>query len=380
MAPGIIYTIKPKKENKMINKKEREIQLEEIELEEEIQLEEIELEEEIQLEEIELEEEIQLEEIELEEEIQLEEIELEEEIQLEEIELEEWDEDETYIDSITLTEEEDNKKPDSTIRILFFLIHLGLYRVAGMCLNGFVRVLAYMYGINISIRRRVEDYTDSVSYSSAKSTSSLNKIEQAFKRQTQRDLEKCICKLPPGYKNKGLEFISNYKDIQDNEIYFKLAMSELNYKANYQTIHPFNFTNVVSGRLKTVYFCYDLENMRKDLAIKAAKKYGYTYIEYSVYDYLYKDNMKVIIYSFLFADEKSGYELSLDIWDYFIDRVEDDDYIYQYTEYRTEINGLDIHSLVKSKYEMHEINKDSLNIRLVFEDNNNELPVKKKRL
>lgn len=325
MAPGIIYTIKPKKENKMINKKEREIELEEIELEE-------------------------------------------------------WDEDETYIDSITLTEEEDNKKPDSTIRILFFLIHLGLYRVAGMCLNGFVRVLAYMYGINISIRRRVEDYTDSVSYSSAKSTSNLNKIEQAFKRQTQRDLEKCICKLPPGYKNKGLEFISNYKDIQDNEIYFKLAMSELNYKANYQTIHPFNFTNVVSGRLKTVYFCYDLENMRKDLAIKAAKKYGYTYIEYSVYDYLYKDNMKVIIYSFLFTDEKSGYELSLDIWDYFIDRVEDDDYIYQYTEYRTEINGLDIHSLVKSKYEMHEINKDSLNIRLVFEDNNNELPVKKKRL
>lgn len=78
--------------------------------------------------------------------------------------------------------------------------------------------------------------------------------------------------------------------------------------------------------------------------------------------------------------KKSGYELSLDIWDYFIDRVEDDDYIYQYTEYRTEINGLDIHSLVKSKYEMHEINKDSLNIRLVFEDNNNELPLKKKRL
>ena len=249
-----------------------------------------------------------------------------------------------------------------------------------MCLNGFVRVLAYIYGINISIRRRVEDYTDSVSYSSAKSTSNLNKIEQAFKRQTQRDLENCICKLPPGYKKKGLEFISNYKDIQDNEIYFKLAMSELNYKADYQTIHPFNFTNVVSGRLKTVYFCYDLENMRKDLAIKAAKKYGYTYIEYMVYDYLYKDNMKVIIYSFLFTDEKSGYELSLDIWDYFVDRVEDDEYIYQYTVYRTEINGLDIHSLVKSKYEMHEINKDSLNIRLVFEENNNEPPVKKKRL
>ena len=53
------------------------------------------------------------------------EIELEE-IELEEIELEEWDEDETYIDSITLTEEEDNKKPDSTIRILFFLIYYGL--------------------------------------------------------------------------------------------------------------------------------------------------------------------------------------------------------------------------------------------------------------
>ena len=155
------------------------------------------------------------------------EIELEE-IELEEIELEEWDEDETYIDSITLTEEEDNKKPDSTIRILFFLIYYGLYRFAGMCLNGFVRTLAYIYGLNISIRRRVEEYTDSVSYSSAKSTSNLNKIEQAFKRQTQRDLEKCICKLPPGYKKKGLEFISNYKDIQDNEIYFKLAMSELN--------------------------------------------------------------------------------------------------------------------------------------------------------
>lgn len=292
----------------------------------------------------------------------------------------EYDEDETYIDSITLTEEEDNKKPDSTIRILFFLVYYGLYRFAGMCLNGFVRTLAYIYGLNMSIRRRVEEYTDSVSYSSAKSTSNLNKIEQAFKRQTQRDLEKCICKLPPGYKNKGLEFISNYKDIQDNEVYFKLAMSELNYKANYETIHPFNFTNVVSGRLKTVYFCYDLENMRKDLAIKAAKKYGYTYIEYMVYDYLYKDNMKVIIYSFLFTDEKSGYELSLDIWDYFVDRVEDDEYIYQYTVYRTEINGLDIHSLVKSKYEMHEINKDSLNIRLVFEENNNEPPVKKKRL
>ncbi|HBR3237374.1 TPA: hypothetical protein L9R81_005299, partial [Klebsiella pneumoniae] len=154
----------------------------------------------------------------------------ERETSLEEIDDSEWDEydeDETYIDSITLTEEEDNKKPDSTIRILFFLVYYGLYRVAGMCLNGFVRVLAYMYGINISIRRRVEEYTDSVSYSSAKSTSNLNKIEQAFKRQTQRDLEKCICKLPPGYKNKGLEFISNYKDIQDNEIYFKLAMSEL---------------------------------------------------------------------------------------------------------------------------------------------------------
>ncbi|ELF9624115.1 hypothetical protein RAV85_004399 [Salmonella enterica] len=309
----------------------------------------------------------------------------ERETSLEEIDDTEWDEcneDETYIDSITLTEEEeeDNKKPDSTIRILFFLIYYGLYRFAGMCLNGFVRALAYIYGLNISIRKRVEEYTDSVSYSSAKSTSNLNKIEQAFKRQTQRDLENCICKLPPGYKKKGLEFISNYKDIQDNEIYFTLAMSELNYKADYQTIHPFNFTNIVSGRLKTVYFCYDLENMRKDLAIKAAKKYGYTHIEYSVYDYLYKDNMKVIIYSFLFTDEKSGYELSLDIWDYFVDRVEDDDYIYQYTVYRTEINGLDIHSLVKSKYEMHEINKDSLNIRLVFEDNNNELPVKKKRL
>ncbi|EIV2644777.1 hypothetical protein [Enterobacter asburiae] len=309
----------------------------------------------------------------------------ERETSLEEIDDTEWDEcneDETYIDSITLTEEEeeDNKKPDSTIRILFFLIYYGLYRFAGMCLNGFVRALAYIYGLNISIRKRVEEYTDSVSYSSAKSTSNLNKIEQAFKRQTQRDLENCICKLPPGYKKKGLEFISNYKDIQDNEIYFTLAMSELNYKADYQTIHPFNFTNVVSGRLKTVYFCYDLENMRKDLAIKAAKKYGYTYIEYMVYDYLYKDNMKVIIYSFLFTDEKSGYELSLDIWDYFVDRVEDDEYIYQYTVYRTEINGLDIHSLVKSKYEMHEINKDSLNIRLVFEDNNNELPVKKKRL
>lgn len=52
----------------------------------------------------------------------------ERETSLEEIDDTEWDEcneDETYIDSITLTEEEeeDNKKPDSTIRILFFLIY-----------------------------------------------------------------------------------------------------------------------------------------------------------------------------------------------------------------------------------------------------------------
>lgn len=309
----------------------------------------------------------------------------ERETSLEEIDDTEWDEcneDETYIDSITLTEEEeeDNKKPDSTIRILFLLIYYGLYRFAGMCLNGFVRALAYIYGLNISIRKRVEEYTDSVSYSSAKSTSNLNKIEQAFKRQTQRDLENCICKLPPGYKKKGLEFISKYKDIQDHEIYLKLSMSELNYEGNYQTIHPFNFTNFVSGRLKTVYFCYDIKTIRKDIIIDIASTKGYTCMQYSVNDHLYNEGMRVIVYSFLLKDENTEYELNLDIWDYFINRVEDDDYIYQYTEYRTEINGLDIYSLVRKKYEMHEINKDSLNIRLVFEENNNEPPIKKKRL
>lgn len=292
----------------------------------------------------------------------------------------ECDEGETYIDSITLTEEEDNKKPDSTIRILFFLVYYGLYRFAGICLNGFVRTLAHIYGLNMSIRRRVEEYTDSVSYSSAKSTSNLNKIEQAFKKQSQRDLEQCICKLPPGYKKKGLEFISNHKDIQDNETYFKLAMSELNYKANYQTIHPFNFTNVSSGRLKTVYFCYDIKTIRKDIIIDIASTKGYTCMQYRVNDHLNNEGFRVIVYSFLLKEESTGYELNLDIWDYFIDRKEDEDYIYQHTDYRTEINGLDIHSLVNSKYKMHEINKDSLNIRLVFEENNNEPPVKKKRL
>ncbi|EBV0848865.1 hypothetical protein DNU42_22865 [Salmonella enterica subsp. enterica serovar Newport] len=307
----------------------------------------------------------------------------ERETSLEEIDDSEWDEcneDETYIDSITLTEEEDNKKPDSTIRIVFFLIYYGLYRVAGMCLNGFVRALAYIYGLNISIRKRVEEYTDSVSYSSAKSTSNLNKIEQVFKRQTQRDLKNCICKLPPGYKKKGLDFISNNKEIQDHEIYFKLAMSELNYEGNYQTIHPFNFTNFASGRLKTVYFCYDIKTIRKDIISDLASKKGYTCMQYSVNDHLYNEGMRVIVYSFLLKDENTEYELNLDIWDYFINRVEDDDYIYQYTEYRTEINGLDIYSLVRKKYEMHEITKDSLNIRLVFEENNNEPPIKKKRL
>ncbi|MEY5644163.1 hypothetical protein WJA56_21980 [Salmonella enterica subsp. enterica serovar Corvallis] len=307
----------------------------------------------------------------------------ERETSLEEIDDSEWDEydeDETYIDSITMTEEEDNKKPDSTIRILFFLIYYGIYRVAGMCLNGFVRALAYIYGLNISIRRRVEEYTDSVSYSSAKSTSNLNKIEQAFKRQTQRDLENCICKVPPGYKRKALEFISNYKVIQDHDLYLKLAMSELNYEGNYQTIHPFNFTNFVSGRLKTVYFCYDIKTIRKDIISDLASKKGYTCMQYRVNDNLYNLGMRVIIYSFLLKDENTGYELNLDIWDYFSNRVEDEDYIYQYTEYRTEINGLDIHNLVNSKYEMHEINKDSLNIRLVFEENNNKPPIKKKRL
>ncbi|EBH1864568.1 hypothetical protein FKC56_23875 [Salmonella enterica] len=89
----------------------------------------------------------------------------ERETSLDDIDDTDWDEyenDETYIDSITLTEEEDNKKPDSTIRILFFLVYYGLYRLAGMCLNGFVRTLAYIYGLNMSIRRRVEEYTDSV--------------------------------------------------------------------------------------------------------------------------------------------------------------------------------------------------------------------------
>lgn len=101
-------------------------------------------------------------------------------------------------------------------------------------------------------------------------------------------------------------------------------------------------------------------------------------MQYSVNDHLYNEGMRVIVYSFLLKDENTGYELNLDIWDYFIDRVEDDDYIYQYTEYRTEINGLDIYSLVSKKYKMHEITKESLNIRLVFEENNNEPPVKRK--
>ncbi|EAW9130960.1 hypothetical protein NW67_20050 [Salmonella enterica] len=303
----------------------------------------------------------------------------ERETSLEEIDDSEWDEydeDETYIDSITLTEEEDNKKPDSTIRILFFLVYYGLYRLAGMCLNGFVRTLAYIYGLNMSIRRRVEEYTDSVSYSSAKSTSNLNKIEQAFKKQSQRDLEQCIWRLPPGYKKKGLEFISKYKSqgINDN------ANVELGYESNYQTIHPFNFTNVESGRLKTVYFCYDIKTIRKDIIIDIASTKGYTCMQYSVNDHLYNEGMRVIVYSFLLKDENTGYELNLDIWDHFIDRVEEDDYIYQYTEYRTEINGLDIYRLVHQKYEMHEINKDSLNIRLIFEENNSEPPLKKKRL
>ncbi|ELP2475809.1 hypothetical protein R1T99_004301 [Salmonella enterica] len=304
----------------------------------------------------------------------------EREISLEDIEdyeLDEWDEDETYIDPTTtsLTQEEDDE-PVSTIKALFFIIHLGLYRIAGMCLNEFVRALAYIYGRNINLKRSIEEYTDSVSYSSAKNTSNLNKIEQAFKRQTQRDLENCICKLPPGYKKKGLEFISKYKSqgISDN------ANIELRYESNYQTIHPFNFTNVESGRLKTIYFCYDLGSIRRDIAIEIAKKYGYTHIEYEVNEYLNEENMKVIIYSFLLADKKNGYELNLNIWDHFIDRIEDDEYIYKHTEYHSEINGLDIYCLVNSKYKMHEINKDSLNIRLVFEENNNELPVKKKRL
>ncbi|HCS6454345.1 TPA: hypothetical protein OR198_003705 [Escherichia coli] len=304
----------------------------------------------------------------------------EREISLEDIEdyeLDEWDEDETYIDPTTtsLTQEEDDE-PVSTIKALFFIIHLGLYRIAGMCLNEFVRVLAYIYGRNINLKRRVEEYIDSVSYRSAKSTSNLNRIEQAFKKQSQRDLKQCIWRLPPGYKKKGLDFISKYKSqgINDN------ANIELGYNSNYQTIHPFNFTNVESGRLKTVYFCYDIKTIRKDIIIDIASTKGYTCMQYSVNDHLYNEGMRVIVYSFLLKDENTGYELNLDIWDYFIDRVEDDDYIYQYTEYRTEINGLDIYSLVSKKYKMHEITKESLNIRLVFEENNNEPPVKKKRL
>ncbi|ECB1040868.1 hypothetical protein K0K20_004399 [Salmonella enterica] len=83
----------------------------------------------------------------------------EREISLDDIDDTDWDEyeeDETYVDPTTtsLTQEEDDK-PVSTIRILVFIIHLGLFKFAAMTLNGLIRSLAFLHGLYIKTMKRL---------------------------------------------------------------------------------------------------------------------------------------------------------------------------------------------------------------------------------